>query len=129
MESGRGPGWGRGPGLGCGPILGGRKVSAIENVQKDYLVRNACINICKHTLKFSYYILVRVIINNYNYEQPIAPFLILRQKKHLRQGVIQCNRCFANYFYSTRINALMLYQQPNRWAWEKPFNLQLPIAY
>ena len=51
---------------------GGRKV---------YLVRNACINNCKHTLKFSNYVLVRVPINNYNYEQPIALFVILVAKK------------------------------------------------
>ena len=35
---------------------------------------NACINICKHILKFSNCVLVRVPINNNNYEQPIALF-------------------------------------------------------
>ena len=39
--------------------------------------RKACINICKHILKFSNYVLVRVPINNNNYKQPIALFVIL----------------------------------------------------
>ena len=39
--------------------------------------RKACINICKHILKFSNCVLLRVPINNNNYEQPIALFVIL----------------------------------------------------
>ena len=65
MVSGRGPGQGRG------------KVIGNENDRKDYLVWTSCINIGKHTLKFSNYVLVRVPINNYNYEQPIALFVVL----------------------------------------------------
>ena len=42
--------------------------------------QKACINICKHTLKFSNCVLVRVPINNYNYEQPIELFVILLVK-------------------------------------------------
>ena len=42
--------------------------------------RKACINICKHILKFSNCVLVRVPINNNNYEQPIALFVIILAK-------------------------------------------------
>ena len=38
------------------------------------------INICKHILKFSNCVLVRVAINNNNYEQPIALFVIILSK-------------------------------------------------
>ena len=38
--------------------------------------RKACINICKHILKFSNCVLGRVPIKNNNYEQPIALFVI-----------------------------------------------------
>ena len=37
--------------------------------------------------------------------------LFFQQKKHFHQGVIECNRCFTNYFYSTHIKEPMLYQQ------------------
>ena len=49
----------------------------MESDKKYYLWQKACINICKHILKFSNCVLVRVTINNYNYEQPIALFVIL----------------------------------------------------
>ena len=42
----------------------------------------ACINICKHILKFSNCVLLRVPINNNNYEQQIALFVIILAKKH-----------------------------------------------
>ena len=40
----------------------------------------ACINICKHILKFSNCVLLRVWTNNNNYEQPIALFVIILAK-------------------------------------------------
>ena len=46
--------------------------------------RKACINICKHILKFSNCVLVRVPINNNNYEQPIALFVIILAKNTFR---------------------------------------------
>ena len=46
--------------------------------------RKACINICKHILKFSNCVLVRVPINNNNYEQPIALFVIILVKNTFR---------------------------------------------
>ena len=49
-------------------------------------------------------VLVRVPINNYNYEQLIGLFSYSFSKKHLHHGVIYC-RCFTNCFYSTHINA------------------------
>ena len=49
----------------------------MESAGKLYLWQKACINICRHILKFSNCVLVRVLINNYNYDQPIALFLIL----------------------------------------------------
>ena len=42
--------------------------------------RKACINTCKHILKFSNCVLLRVQINNNNYEQPIALFVIIPAK-------------------------------------------------
>ena len=42
--------------------------------------RKACINICEHILKFPSCVLVRVPINNNNYEQPIALFVIILAK-------------------------------------------------
>ena len=36
------------------------------------------INICKHTVKFSNSVLVSVLINNYNYKQPLTLFVILQ---------------------------------------------------
>ena len=43
--------------------------------------QKACINICKHILKFSNCVLLRVPINNNNnYEQPIALFVIIPAK-------------------------------------------------
>ena len=50
---------------------------AIESGRKHYLGQKACINICNHTLKFSNYVLLRVPINKYNYEQPIELFIPL----------------------------------------------------
>ena len=46
--------------------------------------QKACINICKHILKFSNYVLVRVPISNNNYEQPIALFVIILAKNSFR---------------------------------------------
>ena len=46
--------------------------------------RKACINVCKHILKFSNYVLVRVPINNNNCEQPIALFVIILVKNTFR---------------------------------------------
>ena len=40
---------------------------------------------CKHILKFSNCVLLRVPINDNNYEQPIALFVIILAKKYLHQ--------------------------------------------
>ena len=42
--------------------------------------RKACINTCKHILKFLNCVLLRVPINNNNYEQPIALYVIIPAK-------------------------------------------------
>ena len=55
----------------------GSSAPVMKNAGKHFLGWKACINICKHILMFSNYVLVRVPINNYNYEQPIALFVIL----------------------------------------------------
>ena len=46
----------------------------------------ACINICKHILKFSNCVLVRVPMNNNNYEQPIALFVIILAKNTFKNN-------------------------------------------
>ena len=74
---------------------------ASESGRKHYLEQKSCINISKHILEFLNYVIVRVLINNYNYKRPIALFIIFLANKHLCYCVIQCNRCFANYFYFT----------------------------
>ena len=58
----------------------GSTAPVMESGGKHYLWWKACINIWKHILKFSNCVLVRVPINNYNYEQPIALFVILLAK-------------------------------------------------
>ena len=47
-------------------------------------------NICKHILKFSNCVLLRAPINNNNYEQPIALFVIIPAKNTFKNqyGVI-----------------------------------------
>ena len=60
-----------------GPGQGHRRGSIIESDRKDYVGQKARLIICKHTLKFSNYVLVSIFVNNYNYEQPIALFVIL----------------------------------------------------
>ena len=52
--------------------------------------QKACINICKHKLKFSNCVLVRVPINNNNYEQLIALSVIILAKNNFtnHHGVI-----------------------------------------
>ena len=74
-------------------------------------------------LKFSNGVLVRVPINNYNYEQPLALFVILLQQKHFCHGKIQDNKYFPNCFYSFRINADVVSTIIS--TWENLFNLQL----
>ena len=56
--------------------------------------RKACINTCKHILKFSNCVLLRVPINHNNYEQPIALFVIIPAKNTFtnQYGVIYCWR-------------------------------------
>ena len=73
------------------------KISGVQNVVMDMVRatersgslphcpshekwRKACINICKHILKFSNCVLVRVSINNNNYKEPIALFVIILAK-------------------------------------------------
>ena len=94
-------------------VRAAEKVWASESDGKLYLELKPYKNICKHVLKFSNYVLVRVRpINNYIYEQVIALFVILLSKEHLRKDVVQCNRCFANYFYFTHISIyVLMYQQ------------------
>ena len=53
----------------------GSLAPVMESGIKHYLCQKACINICKHILKFSNCVLVRVPINNYNYEQLIVLLL------------------------------------------------------
>ena len=45
-------------------------------------LRKPCINICKHTLKFSNCVLLRVSTNDNNYEQLTALFVILVKNSH-----------------------------------------------
>ena len=56
--------------------------------------QKTCINICKHILKFSNCVLLRVSTNNNNYEQPIALFVIILEKNSFmnQHGVIYCWR-------------------------------------
>ena len=53
--------------------------------------RKACINTCKHILKFSNCILLRVPKNNNHYEQPIALSVIIQQKTPLRINMVSFN--------------------------------------
>ena len=60
---------------GYGPGQGGRKVRAIEMVKKTlWCGTHVNIEVLKHILKFSNCVLVRVPINNNNYEQPLLLF-------------------------------------------------------
>ena len=66
---------------GHGPGQGDGKVRVIgPNHLSHGKWWKACINICNHILKFLNCVLVRVPINNNNYEQPIVLFVILLAK-------------------------------------------------
>ena len=82
MENGPGPGEVHGK---------GRVIGAAPSSHRKW--RKACINTCKHILKFSNCVLLRVPINNNNYE-PIALFVVIPAKNTFtnQYGVIQCWR-------------------------------------
>ena len=82
MENGPGPGEVHGKGRIIGPAP-----PVIESGGKH-------VKILANTLKFSNWVLARVQINNNNYEQPIALFVIILAKNTFtnRHGVIYCWR-------------------------------------
>ena len=71
----------RGAESGRGPGEGNRKVRVIGPATPGHeMWQKACINICKHIMKLSNCELVRVPINNNNYEEPLALFVIILAK-------------------------------------------------
>ena len=78
--------------------------------------RKACINTCKHILKFSNCVLLRVPINNNNYE-PIALFVIILAKNTFtnQHGVIYCWRQVGATVTTSIVKSWCQVDLPTRW--------------